>query len=296
MVYVLRVSDTPSEALVLLGHGTELNPDSASPVLQHAEALRSRGLFAETLPAFWKQEPRIHDVLGKISASKVFIVPMFISQGYFGGEVIPAELGFEPTAREAIGAGASRRGRARVRDPGHGKWFYTEPVGTHPAITGIILSRAAEVLDRFPFPRKPAAKETTLLIVGHGTKRSAESRKSVEAQAERIRAQDLYSEARAIFMEEEPFIRDWRRLTQTRNVIVVPFFIAEGLHVAEDIPALLGEPEALVKERLSKRLPTWRNPTEKSGALVWYASSVGASPMLQEIILDRVKEAREADG
>ncbi|MFO1512662.1 MAG: CbiX/SirB N-terminal domain-containing protein [Verrucomicrobiota bacterium] len=51
----------------------------------------------------------------------------------------------------------------------------------------------------------------------------------------------------------------WRRpahsglsfLSTTRNAVVVPFFISDGLHTVEDIPVLLGEPERIVKERLA---------------------------------------------
>ena len=81
-------------ALVVLGHGTTQNDGSAAPVYQHAAELRRRKIFAEVREAFWKQEPQIKKVLPEISASRVFIVPLFISEGYFSDEVIPRELGF----------------------------------------------------------------------------------------------------------------------------------------------------------------------------------------------------------
>jgi hypothetical protein len=43
-----------------------------------------------------------------------------------------------------------------------------------------------------------------------------------------------------------------------------------------------------VKERLAAGQPTWRNPTEKNGKLVWYAPAVGTEPLLAEVILERV--------
>ncbi len=92
-------------------------------------------------------------------------------------------------------------------------------------------------------------------------------------------------------MEEAPFIKGCHQLAQTKNCVVVPFFISDGLHVVEDIPVLLGEPERLVKERLAAGQPTWRNPTEKHGKLFWYSPSVGTEPLLAEVILERVKES-----
>ena len=41
-------------------------------------------------------------------------------------------------------------------------------------------------------------------------------------------------------MEEEPLIAKWDEFATQPNVVVVPFFIADGLHSYEDIPVLLG--------------------------------------------------------
>jgi len=76
----------------------------------------------------------------------------------------------------------------------------------------------------------------------------------------------------------------------TKNIIVVPFFISDGLHAVEDIPVLLGEPERVVKERHAAGQPTWRNPTERGGKRIWYSPSVGTEPLLAEVILERVRE------
>ena len=41
-------------------------------------------------------------------------------------------------------------------------------------------------------------------------------------------------------MLEEPQIADCWRIAKTRNLVLVPYFISDGLHVSEDIPVLLG--------------------------------------------------------
>src|SRR5271154_6586446 len=92
-----RVNDEnfSDAALILLGHGTELNDNSAAPVMQHAAELRRRKIFREVREAFWKQEPQIKQVLPEISAPRVFISPLFISEGYFSDQIIPESLGFD---------------------------------------------------------------------------------------------------------------------------------------------------------------------------------------------------------
>jgi sirohydrochlorin cobaltochelatase len=67
--------------------------------------------------------------------------------------------------------------------------------------------------------------------------------------------------------------------------------MSDGLHSYEDIPVLLGEPERMVRQRLLNSRPTWRNPTERKGKLVWYGRSVGDAPEITEVILERVRQA-----
>jgi sirohydrochlorin cobaltochelatase len=108
---------------------------------------------------------------------------------------------------------------------------------------------------------------------------------------ELIRALNLYADVRAVYLDEDPRIKGCQATAATRNVVVVPFFISDGLHTTEDIPVLLGEPERLVKERLAAGQPTWRNPSEKLGKLTWYSPAIGSEPLMAEVILERVREA-----
>jgi sirohydrochlorin cobaltochelatase len=272
-------SENFSDALlVVFGHGTRLNAESAAPIFQHAAELRRRKIFAEVREAFWKQEPHIKKILAEISEPRVFIVPFFISEGYFSTQIIPKELGF--SFPESLNLKTKHSAR-----------FYCSPVGSHDSMTKVILSRADEVVKKFPFPRAPKPADTTLLIAGHGTGRNANSRKAVERQVELIRAQNIYAAVGAVFMEETPFIKGCHESVKTKNIIVVPFFISDGLHAVEDIPVLLGEPERVVKERLAAGQPTWRNPTGCAGKLIWYSSSIGTEPLLADVILERVREA-----
>lgn len=268
--------DYSDAALVLLGHGSTQNSDSTAPVYQHAAELRRRRMFAEVLEAFWKQEPQLKQVLAKISAQRVFVIPLFISEGYFSNEVIPHELGFAP----------GRSTMTHQQQTIH----YGKPVGTHDSMTDVLLARARNVVEQFPFPRAPKPKDTTLFIAGHGTERSQNSRKAIEKQVELLRTKKAYAAVHGIFMEESPRIGDCYELAQTRNIVVVPFFISDGLHTQEDIPVLLGEPERIIKQRHAAGQPTWRNPSERHGKLVWYAPAIGTEPHISDVILERVTE------
>lgn len=277
----MQPENFPDTTLLLIGHGSTVNDDSTASVRQQAAALRARGIFAEVREAFWKVAPFLRDALPQVATRRVIVAPFFVSEGWFTEEAIPEALGLMSGKAD----GYSRRQVLDGREV-----CYCRPVGTHPRMAEVILQRAREVVRRFPFPRAPREAETALLVVGHGTERNAASRRAVEAQAERIAALGLFREVRAVFMLEEPRVADFAGLVHARAVVVVPFFMSDGLHVTEDIPVLLGEPERVVKERLAQRLPTWRNPTERRGKLVWYAPSVGTETSLAEVILERARE------
>lgn len=263
--------------LVVLGHGSTKNDQSSAPVYQHAAELRRRNLFAAVREAFWKQEPQVKNVLAELSTTRIFIAPLFISEGYFSTDIIPKALGL-PAGRPPLTSHVP-------------PLIYCSPVGTHERMTVLLLARAREVASQFPFPRAPKPRETTLFIAGHGTEQNENSRKAIERQVELIRATGEYAGVHAVFMEEEPHIDAVYQLAQTRNIIVVPFFISDGMHTQEDIPVLLGEPKRVVEQRLASGQPTWRNPTERNEQLLWYAAPVGTEPKMADIILERVREA-----
>ena len=262
---------------MVLGHGTVQNADSASSVYRQAAELRRRKIFAGVREAFWKQEPQIKTVLPEIITPRVFIAPLFISEGYFSDEVIPRELGFAS-------------GHSTITTQ-HSTIFYCQPVGSHDSMTAVLLARAREIVETFPFPRLPKPRETTLFIAGHGTDKNANSRKAIERQIESIRAMNCYAAVHAVYLEESPRVAECYRLAQTKNLVVVPFFISDGLHTQEDIPVLLGEAEGAVKQRLAAGQPVWRNPTEKKGRLVWYTPAIGSEPHVADVILELVREA-----
>jgi sirohydrochlorin cobaltochelatase len=161
----------------------------------------------------------------------------------------------------------TRRGNGQI-------WKYCQPVGNHHWMTELLLQRAREVA-----PEVPEA-ETTLLIVGHGTSLNDNSAVAAKHQVEIIRALDRYSAVLNVYMEEPPLVSDWQKFTETRNVVVVPFFISDGLHSDEDIPAMLGIG--------SKSLDAASgNPHKLHGRALFYSTAIGTDPKLADVIIEQ---------
>jgi len=268
--------------LLIVAHGSTVNPDSSAPTLAHVLEIRQRGIFADVECAFWKEEPSLRDALFLFDPERireVYVVPNFISEGYFTQMVVPREL--------------ELNGRITKRSNGQ-IWKYCEPVGNHPMMTELLLKRAREVAP------DAAPAETSLLIVAHGTDLNENSAVAAKREAEKIRALGEYAAVLNVYMEESPLVSDWRKLTETPNVVVVPFFISDGLHSYEDIPRLLGiVDEGAERGRPASASPATeggeifrRNPYRMDGRDLFYAPSIGTDSGFADIIVAQAVAAK----
>jgi sirohydrochlorin cobaltochelatase len=264
----MSIAAKPNSALLIVGHGSTENPDSSTPYFEHADEIRSRGLFAEVHCCFWKEEPSMREAFYQIDSDEVYVVPDFISEGYFTQDVIPREL-------QLAGPTTVVRGKT---------FHYCLPVGVHRSMTDLILKRAREVAPGVD----PA--ETTLIITGHGTGLNQNSTKAIRDQANLITAAGAgYAAVLDAYMEEAPFIAEWDKMSQTPNVVVVPFFISDGLHSYQDIPVLLGI-ESEVGAAASQREVFRHNPHLLRGKQLFYSSAIGTERLLADVILDQVSD------
>ena len=115
-------------ALVLLGHGTDLNKSSGGVIYLNAGRIRERGIFDFVMEAFLDQDPEVGEVVAGVEAENVILIPVFIAEGWHTRETIPEDLGLtgEVTQRE------------------NRTIFYGAPVGTHPSMADLIAARARD--------------------------------------------------------------------------------------------------------------------------------------------------------
>jgi sirohydrochlorin cobaltochelatase len=279
------VERKPNATLLIVAHGSTVNPDSSAPTLEHAAEIRRREIFAKVECAFWKEEPSLRDALFLFdpeSIREVYVVPNFISEGYFTQTVVPREL--------------ELNGEITTRSNGQ-IWRYCEPVGNHSLMTELLLQRARGVAPDVD----PA--ETSLLIVAHGTDLNENSAVAAKREAEKIRALGKYAAVLNVYMEEAPLVSDWRTLTKTPTVVVVPFFISDGLHSYEDIPRLLGIVVAAGVDRGQPGSPPpatahgeifRQNPYAINGRNLFYAPSIGTDPGVVDIIIEQANAAAKS--
>jgi sirohydrochlorin cobaltochelatase len=220
-----------TKTLLLVGHGSSFNRDSSAPVYEHAARIRDQRLFDEVHVAFWKESPWICNALSRIDSDDVHVVPMFMAEGYFTRIVVPRELGTSSFMH------------------------LCRPVGTHSCMADLVLKRAASV--------GAEQHETVLVVIGHGTDRSTTSSDTVCRVTGELRERCEFQSVECGFLDQEPRIESVVSAIDARNVVLVPFLMAEGYHTRETIPKAL----SLDGER-----------TERDGRVLWYTQAVGTMP------------------
>ena len=240
-------------ALVIVGHGSHLNEDSSLPVYEHAARIRETGEFDEVVECFWKEEPSMRHVLDTIESEDIYVVPAFISEGYFTQQVIPRELGLEGPV--------SRKEEKTVR--------YAGPLGAFERMPDVILERTEDLMRG----RKVSGR-TALVLLGHGTDLNKNSGGVIYLNAGRIRERGIYDLVEVGFLDQDPEIGVVVDRIEAQNVILIPLFIAEGWHTRETIPEDLG----LVGE-----------VTLRDDKTIFYGAPVGTHPSMANLIIARAR-------
>lgn len=263
-------------ALILAGHGSTKNKDSSRFTRETAKRLQKRGIFKEVRAGFWKESPSFQEVFHGLEAKEAVVVPWFLTRGYFVEKVLTEQFSDTPIPCRIV-----------------------EPLGSRPEIVQLIKKRAQRLQGfsltfRFTFREvlkklmgtsgrsrnEFAIEQTSLLLASHGTPLHAGSRKAADKLAEELK-NDGYQVSRAMFLEEEPKIADWRKVAALEGpVMVLPHFLAGGLHGAEDVPGLLGIPSG--KEG-------WY---EVEGRMIGYGAPIGTPEEMEDLILKMLSADR----
>ena len=265
--------------MILAGHGSTKNRNSSWHTRETARRLGKRGIFKEVRAGFWKESPSFQEVFHGLKAKQAVVVPWFLTRGYFVEKVLAEQFKDTPIPTKIV-----------------------DPIGARPEILHLMKKRA-ERLRRAQFKLKFKLKRaiegllgisksegdgrlemedgiklelTSLLLASHGTPLHKGSRGAADGLAEEL-GKDGYRVAKAMFLEEEPKIADWRQVAAPEGpVMVLPHFLAGGLHGSEDVPGLLGIPSG--KE----------GGYEVEGRMIGYGAPIGQPEEMETLILKMV--------
>lgn len=198
-------------------------------------------------------------VLDTVESEEVYVVPAFISEGYFTQQVIPRELG--------LTGPLSRVGTKTVH--------YAGPLGTFEGMPDVILERTDDLMRG-----REVSGRTALVLLGHGTDLNKNSGGVIYLNAGRIRERGIYDLVAVGFLDQEPEIGGVVDGVEADNAILIPVFTAEGWHTRETIPEDLG----LTGE-----------VTTRDGKTIYYGAPVGTHPSMANLIAARARESMAAE-
>jgi sirohydrochlorin cobaltochelatase len=124
-----------------------------------------------------------------------------------------------------------------------------------------------------------------LLLVGHGSK-LPHNKELVDSTAALIAAKNKGYIVKSGFMSmNEPSVEDSIRAFADEDIellVVVPLFLAKGIHILKDIPEILGLDEGKKRGVITingRQLP------------LLYADPIGGDPLLAELMLKNAENA-----
>lgn len=201
-------------SLIIVGHGSSQSEGAEVAVRAHAAALRQSNRFGQVLTHFLKQD-KMPDPLPE---GEVFILPFFMSDGYFVKTKIPEIFELQDFERHEQG-----------RDI-----YQCDAIGVDPGLTDLMVQMIDEELQEFG--RDP--KECAVLLAAHGSAKNSASANAARLQAERLLNVEKVEHVEVAFLEEMPSIaQSLDQLGQDFDIIlVIGLFASEGPHAMEDVP------------------------------------------------------------
>lgn len=265
--------------LILAGHGSTKNRDSSRHTRETARRLQRRRIFKEVRAGFWKESPSFQEVFHGLQAKEAIVVPWFLTRGYFVEKVLTEQFSNTPIPCRIV-----------------------EPLGSRPEVLQLMKKRAEKLRARMRIRMritnffdsllrrsKPEGdglkpEQISLLLASHGTPLHKGSRVAADTLAEEL-GKDGYRVSKAMFLEEEPKIADWRQVAAPEGpVMVLPHFLAGGLHGSEDVPGLLGIPHGR---------EGWH---QVDGRWIGYGAPIGMPEEMEKLILKMVAAESLVEG
>ena len=203
-------------AIILAAHGNHDDSNANQRVRALADTIAARTSLS-VIPAFNLGTPSFADTIDATPARRVLVIPLMTSDGYFVRTVLPRRCAEARTAASKV-------------------ITIAPPIGARVEIVDAIVEEAHRTMEEFG----AAPASSTILVVGHGTRRSSTSGSATESLASRLGDRTGVADACAVFLDADPLLEEVAPTLSARHIIVVPFLLGGGDHAEKDIPNRLG--------------------------------------------------------
>jgi sirohydrochlorin cobaltochelatase len=233
-------------SVLIVAHGSSVSDDARDAAKQHALTLQQSNRYGRVHPFFLVGSQAAPD----LPTGEVFLLPFFMSNGYFVSRRIPEVFGLEDGRRIS----ADRQ------------IFQCDALGIDPELAEIISVMAREVC----LEQDYAAADIHLVLVAHGSEKSQASAEATYLQRSVVEQTNEFGQVSSVFLNQAPFLEQWleEQPESGRPLILVGLFAADGPHAMEDVPGAINR---------------WR---EKTGNCqpAHYAGAIGTRPEIVRLI------------
>lgn len=202
--------------LLIAAHGERGGARHDASIVRLATSLAARNVAGQVSYGLIKGEPSIGAALNSLETREIVVYPVFLADGYFTRTALPRLL---------VEAGPRQQGVSIKVLP---------PLGLDPALAELVAVKAASAAQASGF----GVEQTALVLLGHGSSKSAAFRTATEGLAERARDRGPIHDVRIAFLEEPPSLIE--AASDIRGpLVIVGLFAGDGLHGAEDVTRLI---------------------------------------------------------
>ncbi len=238
-------------SLLIIGHGSSSSNAAEDAVRKHVETLRLSNRFWQVSSHFLMQG----DTAPEIPEGEVFLLPFFMSDGYFVNTKIPEVFDLKDFKSET----ESR------------KLYQCAAIGEDPELSVILLEMAMDRVKAIEFD----PMDTHILLIAHGSEKNDASYKAASMQKDSLSFRNVFKSVEVAFLEQEPKISTvLQRIGKTgERVICLGLFASDGPHASQDVPAEIND---------------WIENQPSGNLQVFYEGPVGKRPEIVKLIQDSV--------
>ncbi len=233
-------------SLVIVGHGSSVSDGAHDAAMQHAMTLRQSHRYGAVEVRFLAKQT----TTAELPKGEVFLLPFFMSDGFFVKKRIPEEFGLT-------------KGERREEER---HLYLCDALGVDPELSDIITTMGREICTEQGWK----AKQTHLLLIAHGSEKSPASEQATLLQRDAVEGSGRFQSVTSAFLNQSPTLPDKLQDLAGKGgpVVIVGLFAAEGPHATEDVPA---------------EIARWREMGQDHEA-VQYAGVVGVRPEIVKLI------------
>ena len=277
--------------VLIVGHGSKLpyNKEIVSTIAQKLDEKMDNIVESGFMELVEPNIPQQVNKLKNQDVDRIIVVPAFLAHGIHTKVDIPTILRL-PHSHEGVEHSHHHHHNHEGREAKSalidfdGEVLYLEPFEADDKIVDIVERRIKEHTSRDEITED----NTGILLIGHGS--SLPYGKEVLNEIctkTKLRIEDFDIELSFMRIEKPNIPESFKKLQDKgyENIIVLPVFLADGLHTKSDIPTTLG----LEPAKLDFEYPKKEKQIDYDGTII-YLDPLKAEDEIVEMIEERLNE------